>query len=73
MPELLDKDWEDYFQRFVTHYALDPTKQEVARKVLDDEKARTVRWLLTHLIQETARHAGHMDILRELADGARGE
>jgi len=34
---------------------------------------RTVRWLLTHLIQETARHVGHMDVLRELADGERGE
>ena len=34
---------------------------------------RTVRWLLTHLIQETARHVGHMDVLRELADGTRGE
>jgi hypothetical protein len=32
-----------------------------------------VRWLLSHLIQETARHVGHMDILREMADGERGE
>jgi uncharacterized damage-inducible protein DinB len=36
-------------------------------------KERTVRWLLSHLIQETARHVGHMDLLREMADGARGE
>jgi uncharacterized damage-inducible protein DinB len=33
----------------------------------------TVRWVLSHVIQETARHVGHVDILRELADGARGE
>jgi uncharacterized damage-inducible protein DinB len=33
----------------------------------------TVRWILTHLIQETARHAGHLDFLRELADGEVGE
>jgi uncharacterized damage-inducible protein DinB len=32
----------------------------------------TVRWMLTHLVEETARHAGHADILRELVDGARG-
>jgi uncharacterized damage-inducible protein DinB len=32
----------------------------------------TVRWMLTHLIEETARHAGHADILRELVDGAGG-
>jgi len=30
------------------------------------------RWILTHLIEETARHAGHADILRELIDGATG-
>ena len=30
------------------------------------------RWTLTHLIEETARHAGHADILRELLDGTTG-
>jgi hypothetical protein len=29
----------------------------------------TLRWMLTHLLEETARHAGHADILRELIDG----
>jgi uncharacterized damage-inducible protein DinB len=32
----------------------------------------TLRWILFHLIEETARHNGHLDIVRELADGARG-
>jgi uncharacterized damage-inducible protein DinB len=32
----------------------------------------TLRWVLMHLTEETARHNGHLDILRELADGARG-
>jgi uncharacterized damage-inducible protein DinB len=32
----------------------------------------TLRWALTHVIEETARHAGHADILRELLDGATG-
>ncbi|WP_427893141.1 DinB family protein [Kribbella sp. GL6] len=32
----------------------------------------SVRWILTHLIEETARHLGHLDILREQLDGARG-
>lgn len=32
----------------------------------------SVRWALTHLIEETGRHAGHADILRELIDGATG-
>lgn len=30
----------------------------------------TVRWVVVHLIEETARHAGHADILREALDGA---
>ena len=30
----------------------------------------TVRWVLLHLIDETARHAGHADIVRESIDGA---
>jgi uncharacterized damage-inducible protein DinB len=32
----------------------------------------TLRWILFHLTEETARHNGHLDLLRELADGARG-
>lgn len=33
----------------------------------------SMRWVLLHMIEETARHAGHMDILRELIDGATGD
>ena len=35
-----------------------------------DEGEWSVRWVLLHLIEETARHAGHADILREAIDGA---
>jgi uncharacterized damage-inducible protein DinB len=35
-----------------------------------DPEACTVRWILLHLIEETARHAGHADIIREALDGA---
>ncbi|MFF5212235.1 DinB family protein [Streptosporangium sp. NPDC000396] len=34
--------------------------------------APSIRWALTHMIEETSRHAGHADILRELIDGATG-
>jgi uncharacterized damage-inducible protein DinB len=33
----------------------------------------TLRWLILHLIEETARHAGHADLLREAIDGTTGE
>lgn len=32
-----------------------------------------LRWVLLHLINETARHAGHADAVRELLDGSTGE
>jgi uncharacterized damage-inducible protein DinB len=32
----------------------------------------TLRWVLLHLIEETARHAGHADATRELLDGSTG-
>ena len=32
-----------------------------------------LRWVLLHLINETARHAGHADAVRELLDGTTGE
>jgi uncharacterized damage-inducible protein DinB len=37
------------------------------RKDLDNW---TLRWVLLHLIEETSRHTGHADIIRESVDGA---
>jgi hypothetical protein len=36
-------------------------------------KPVTMRWVLIHMVEETARHAGHVDILRELIDGMTGD
>jgi Protein of unknown function (DUF664) len=44
---------------------------DVCRNV-GDESPVNLRWVLMHLLEETARHAGHADILRELIDGATG-
>jgi hypothetical protein len=33
----------------------------------------SMRWVLIHMLEETARHAGHLDIIRELVDGAAGD
>ena len=32
----------------------------------------TMRWIVAHMIEETARHLGHADIMREAIDGATG-
>jgi hypothetical protein len=53
----------------------------IARSAALDEVCRgddsgsepvNLRWVLAHLLAETARHAGHADILRELIDGSTG-
>jgi hypothetical protein len=33
----------------------------------------SLRWVLLHMIEETARHAGHLDIMREAIDGQTGD
>ena len=37
-----------------------------------DGVPKTMRWVVTHMTSELARHAGHADILRELIDGTTG-
>ncbi|GAA4517628.1 MULTISPECIES: DUF664 domain-containing protein [Nonomuraea] len=34
--------------------------------------AASLRWMLIHMVEETARHAGHLDTIRELVDGEKG-
>lgn len=57
------------------------SREIVAGASLDDVAASSppgrgpfnLRWIVVHMIEETARHAGHADILRELTDGAIGQ
>lgn len=43
-----------------------------ARRPVRDGVHVTLRWILLHLIEETARHNGHLDAIRELTDGTTG-
>lgn len=52
--------------------AADARLDERCARTSRDGVAVDLRWVLVHMIEETARHAGHADILRELADGATG-
>jgi hypothetical protein len=53
--------------------------REITHDALLDDVAKnasmkpTLRWILIHMIEETARHNGHADIIRELIDGTTGE
>ena len=33
----------------------------------------TLRWIMVHMLEETARHAGHLDLMRESIDGQVGD
>jgi uncharacterized damage-inducible protein DinB len=48
-------------------------EEAVAGRRGDDDAPFTLRWILCHMIEETARHNGHADLLREAIDGATGE
>ena len=57
------------------------TDEVVATRDWDEKSVRSdsetgelvaLRYIIMHLIEETARHNGHLDILRELADGVTG-
>ena len=37
-----------------------------------DYPPSSLRWILAHMLEETARHAGHLDVVRELVDGRIG-
>jgi uncharacterized damage-inducible protein DinB len=46
--------------------------QRAARSRRPGHETQSMRWILVHMIEETARHAGHADILREQIDGTTG-
>jgi len=46
---------------------------QVAALTVRGGKEITFRWIVQHLIEENARHNGHLDIMRELIDGSTGD
>ena len=66
-------EWIDVYRR-----RIEASNAIIAATDLDAMCARTdliecnARYVLLHLIEETARHAGHADIIRETLDGSRG-
>lgn len=58
--------------------ACEQSRRTAARFALDDAMPGpgigqvSLRWIYVHMIEETARHVGHADILRELTDGSAG-
>lgn len=73
-------DQNDTVDHWVAYYReqIEQSKAVAASMDLDSPCARkdiiecNVRYVCYHMIQETARHAGHADIIRETLDGSRG-
>lgn len=82
-----DADWRieptDTVQSLIALYESETAKsREIVRGASWDDvcvgsrskaQGRTLGWVLTHMVEEIARHCGHADILRETIDGATGE
>jgi hypothetical protein len=82
-----DNDWEfssaadDDFADLVTLYrdACERSREVCRGRDLDElnqgesPEPFTLRFAYVHMLEETARHLGHMDILREMLDGSTGE
>jgi hypothetical protein len=71
---------EDTLERIVAGYLeeCERSRRAIEDAALDDpargpDMAFTLRYALAHMIEETARHCGHLDLLRERIDGLTGE
>jgi hypothetical protein len=71
---------EDTVDHWIARYeaAAEVSRTICSGRDLDDRCAlshlvdENVRWVMLHMIEETARHAGHADIIRETIDGSQG-
>ena len=84
-PDLTDTDWVVETADVAESFRLWREEVDRARRIVAESESLdrsfdhaydgrvTLRWILTHMIEEYARHNGHADLLREAIDGAVGE
>jgi uncharacterized damage-inducible protein DinB len=72
-PEQLRQRYRDACDRSrqVLFHATGP--DQLSAQPLRNGRSFSLRWVLLHLLEETGRHAGHADFLREAIDGTVGE
>jgi uncharacterized damage-inducible protein DinB len=71
LPEVI-ADWVAQSRRYDELIA-DFDLEMVAAQTIRGGQPVSLRWIIHHLVEENARHNGHLDILRELADGVTGD
>jgi uncharacterized damage-inducible protein DinB len=84
-PDLSDTDWEVDAADVAESFRAWREEVDRSRRIVDASEsldrsfhhphdgAVSLRWILTHMIEEYARHNGHADLIREAIDGAVGE
>jgi uncharacterized damage-inducible protein DinB len=75
-PDQLRSLWQDTVARsraLVDEAIADGGLDRLAQRTWPDGRAPNLRWIITHMIEEYARHNGHADLLRESIDGETGE
>ena len=75
-PDELRRIWNDAVDRsrvLCAEALADGGLDRFSKRTWPDGTAPNLRWVLTHMIEEYARHNGHADLLREFVDGERGE
>jgi uncharacterized damage-inducible protein DinB len=75
-PEQLRSLWQDAVEQSradVAEALADGGLDRLARRSWADGRTPSLRWILTHLVEEYARHNGHADLIRESVDGQTGE
>jgi uncharacterized damage-inducible protein DinB len=75
-PEQLFALWEEAVARsrdLVAKARENGDLSQPARRTRPDGGTPTLRWILTHMVEEYARHNGHADLIRESVDGSTGE
>ncbi len=70
LSQLVDEYWRqcERSNEIITTQSLD----QVGRHPDFQSSQASLRWMLIHMVEETARHVGHLDILREQLDGSKG-
>ena len=72
-PEQLRQRYREACERSRQAAAQADSLAQLSVRTLHDGRRFTLGWVLLHLLEETARHAGHADMLREAIDGTVGE
>ena len=75
-PDQLHAIWEENVGRSrqcVSEALAEGDMGQLAKRTNKDGGSPSMRWIVTHMIEEYARHNGHADLIREFVDGQTGE